>query len=829
MFMTGNHIKPGISLKKIAGIVGGKIYGNREAIVSDLLYDSRRIISPSGSLFFALVGERQNGHNHIDELYRNNVRSFVVSQLPDGIKKYKDAGFILVSNTLSALQKLAEYNRNLFKGKLISITGSNGKTITKEWAFQILSGKYNIVRSPRSFNSQIGVPLSLWLLEQKTEIGIIEAGISKPGEMKKLEKIIKPDIGIITNIGEAHQQNFSSLAQKVDEKLMLFKNTPVIIYCSDHKLIDERIKASDHGNKKEIITWSKDKNADLRITRIAVKKKKTDIKAEFRGASKEITIPFVDDASIENACHVWCLALYLDLEKESLVKAMASLDPVAMRLEQKKGINNCTLVNDAYNSDLGSLSIALDFLNLQNQNRKKTLILSDIIQSGRVQEELYHEVSNLIQAKGIDRLIGIGVAISKHEELFSGEKYFYSSTSEFITGFKPENFMDEAILLKGARDFRFEDISEILEKQSHQTVLEIDLNAIVHNLNYFRSKIKPDTRIMVMVKAFSYGSGSYEIANMLQYQNIDYLAVACSDEGVELRKAGISLPIIVMNPRKNNFESMIRYNLEPEIYSFSILKEFLENLKRSGFSSFPFHIKLDTGMHRLGFLPGEIRALIKKLLSNPELYVKSVFTHLAASDEPEHDSFTDKQIRLFEELSERIIKNFDYPILRHILNSAGIERHSRHMFDMVRLGIGLYGISSHSPGELMNIGTFKTTISQVKQIPANHSVGYGRKGIEPYTRIIAILPVGYADGLDRRFGNGVGKCYTKGKLVPFVGNICMDMCMIDVTGIGSKVGDEVEIFGKHNPVTTLAKKIDTIPYEILTGISERVKRIYFHE
>lgn len=820
---------PKISLKNIAGIIGGKVYGSGDSIISDLLYDSRRIVSPSGSLFFALVGDRHNGHDYIPELYRNGVKSFIVSELPAAIEKFDDTCFVLVNNTLDALQKLAEYNRTHFKGELISITGSNGKTITKEWAFQVLAGKYSIVRSPRSYNSQIGVPLSIWLLDENFDIGIIEAGISKPGEMEKLEKIIKPDIGIITNIGEAHQQNFSSLAQKVDEKLLLFRNARVIIYCSDYKLIDDRIKSNGLGNGKKTFTWSHNKNADLRITDITSGKTKTDIKAEFKGECKEISIPFVDKASIENALHVWCLSIYLDQAEASIKKAMISIDPVAMRLEQKKGINSCTLINDAYNSDMGSLSIALDFLNLQNQNRKKTLILSDIFQSGRVEEELYREVSSLIKAKGIDRLIGIGEAISKYKGLFSGEKQFFISTFEFIDEFKPGNFIDEAILLKGARDFRFEDISGLLEKQSHQTVLEIDLDAMVHNLNYFRSKLKPDTRIMVMVKAFSYGSGTYEIANMLQYQDVDYLAVAYSDEGVELRKAGITMPIMVMNPQADNFENILRFNLEPEIYSFNILDEFLIKIKRSGFTSFPFHIELDTGMHRLGFLPGEVDVLIEKLLSNPELFVKSVFTHLAASDEPEHDKFTDNQVSLFEDLSGRVINNFDYPVIRHVLNSAGIERHSRYMFDMVRLGIGLYGISSLNPDKLLNTGTFKTTVSQVKKIPANKSVGYGRKGVEAYKREIAILPVGYADGFNRKLGNGIGQCYIKGRMVPVVGNICMDMCMIDVTGINSKVGDEVEIFGKYNPVTTLAEKIDTIPYEILTAISERVKRIYFHE
>lgn len=819
---------PKILVEEIAGIIEGKLYGRGDSEINNLLYDSRRIVSPDKSLFFALPGERNDGHNYISDLYHNGVKNFVVSQLPAKPDIYKNTCFILVGSTIDALHKLASNIRDRFKGRVIAITGSNGKTITKEWVYQVLSEKHQIIRSPRSYNSQVGVPLTLWLLDNSFEYGIIEAGISKPGEMKDLEEIIKPDIGIITNLREPHQQNFESLKEKTDEKLKLFKNARVIIYCSDHEIIDNRIKLKYAHTDKKTFTWSRSKKSDLKITRIKSINNITNITARFNGGEKRITIPFVDKASIENAIHVWCLSIQLGLDERSIEKSFKLLDPVSMRLEQKRGINNCTLVNDAYNSDFGSLSVALDFLNLQNQNMKKTLILSDIYQSGKIAETLYKDVSNLIRTKGISRIIGIGEEITKCHAYFSGEKKFYNSTDEFIKSFNPGDFQNEAVLLKGARNFRFEEISGLLEKQSHQTVLEIDLDAMINNLNYFKSKLEPDARIMVMVKAFSYGSGTYEIANVLQYHGVDYLAVAYTDEGVVLRKSGITVPIMVMNSSADNFENLLRYNLEPEIYNFELFEKLVGLIKKSGLTSFPVHLKIDTGMHRLGFMQEDIDLLIQKLIDSPVLYVKSLFTHLAASEDPEYDQFTEYQANLFQRISNKITGKIGYPVVKHILNSAGIERHGKYIYDMVRLGIGLYGISSINSKELRNIGTFKTTISQIKSVPPNQSVGYGRKGVNDYRRDIAVLPVGYADGFNRKLGNGVGQCYINGKYVPVTGNICMDMCMVDITGIRAEVGDEVEIFGKHIPVETVAAKIDTIPYEILTAISERVKRIYFH-
>ncbi len=570
------------------------------------------------------------------------------------------------------------------------------------------------------------------------------------------------------------------------------------------------------------------------VGRITKSVSDTEIQGVYKNNFIRIVIPFTDEASIENAIHCWALLLYLGYQNELIAKRMRLLSPVAMRLELKEGINNCSIINDSYNSDLGSLAIALDFLNQQKQHPKKTIILSDILQSGQNEEMLYKEVAELIHKKGISRLIGIGEGISGQAHQFNIEKQFYRSTAEFLQQFNNSIFRDETILLKGARAFGFEDISKIIQQKAHETVLEINLNAIVHNLNYFKSKIKADTKIMAMVKAFSYGSGSFEIANILQFHRVDYLAVAYADEGIELRKAGITMPIMVMNPEEQSYDAMIQYNLEPEIYSFRVLSLFEETLKRSernNLQPVPIHIKLDTGMHRLGFDEDEMNELIVRIKNNKHLTIKSVFSHLAASDEPEHDDFTWSQIKKFTVMSEKIMSHFSYPILKHILNSAGISRFPDAQFEMVRLGIGLYGIGANATeqGQLQNVSTLKTSISQIKNIPYNETIGYSRKGLATRDMQIATVPIGYADGLNRKLSNGAGKMMVKGKAAPIVGNVCMDMCMIDITDIKANENDEVIIFGDSNPITEVAKDIGTIPYEVLTNVSRRVKRVYYQE
>ena len=823
-------------IEEVAKIVGGKLFRNNylQNVITDLLTDSRHVIKPESSLFFALLG-RNDGHNYIESLIEKGITNFIISNLKDSYSNYP-ANFVLVDNTLVALQKLAAHHRKLFDIPVVGITGSNGKTIVKEWLYQLLRMDKNIVRSPKSYNSQIGVPLSVFLINNDNNFAIFEAGISQMEEMEKLERIIHPTIGIITNIGEAHSENFINLEQKAKEKLKLFKDSDVLIYCKDYPSIQTEVMNSDVlSSKTKYFTWSRKTKADLQISKVTKDTGSSIIQGIFNNNFKNINIPFTDEASIENAINCWALMLHLKYEDDLISERMELLSPVTMRLELKEGINNCSIINDSYNSDLGSLAIALDFLNQQKQHDKKTLIISDILQSGRDEENLYQKVAGLIKTKNINRIIGIGEAISKYENLFPGKKQFYKTTDEFLKEYLPIHFNGETILLKGARAFGFERISKLLQQKNHETILEINLNAIANNLNYYRSRIKPDTKIMAMVKAFSYGSGSFEIANVLQFQHVDYLAVAYADEGVELRKKGIDIPIMVMNPDLQSFDAMLEYYLEPEIYSFKLLNHFSEAIKlRAQYQTlkpFPVHIEFDTGMKRLGFEEEDLNELIMKIKNNKYLKCQSVFTHLAGSEDVNHDKFTLEQIEKFKRISELFTEHFSYPVIKHILNSAGITRFPEAQFDMVRLGIGLYGISPDETEQkhLTNVSTLKTVISQIRNIDAGETVGYNRRGVATKNMQIATVAIGYADGYSRRFGNGHGKMMVNDKIANTVGSICMDMCMLDITDIQAKEGDEVLVFGSNYPVSQSARDVGTIPYEILTNISQRVKRIYFQE
>jgi alanine racemase len=822
------------SVNEIATIVKGELKGSSNAVINDILIDSRKLGNPSVSLFFAIKGDRHDGHNYIHDLYHKGVLHFVVTELPVNSEQLKNACFIIVTNTLQSLQQLCAHHRKQFNVPVIGITGSNGKTIVKEWLYQLLREDKNIVRSPKSYNSQVGVPLSVWQMNEDHVLAIFEAGISRPDEMSLLENVIKPTIGVITNIGKAHDENFENAENKANEKLKLFTHCEELIYCKDYFVIHNELMKSKQFHNIKLFTWSRKSNADLLVGRIDKTQTDTQIQAVYKSSFIQITIPFVDEASIENAIHCWAVMLYMGYDNNTISKRMLLLSPIAMRLEMKEGVNNCSIINDSYNSDISSLAIALDFLNQQKQHPQKTLVISDILQSGQSDESLYGAVAELVHKKGVSRIIGIGKGISSQQHLFAIEKRFYNTTADFLKDYSPTYFRDETILLKGARLFGFEAIIKVIQQKAHQTVLEINLNALVHNLNYYRSKLKPETMVMAMVKAFSYGSGSFEIANTLQFHRINYLAVAYADEGVELRKAGITLPIMVMNPEEESYDAMIQYHLEPEIFSFRVLNLFEQALKRimpANASPVPVHIKLDTGMRRLGFEKDDVNELIVRIKNNKQLYVKSIFSHLAASDELEHESFTHGQIELFESMSTTIQSHFGYPILRHILNSAGISNYAYAQFDMVRLGIGLYGIGADEKeqAQLQNVSTLKTCISQIKNVPAKETVGYSRKGVAQRDIQIATVPIGYADGLSRKLSNGNGKMVVKGKIAPIIGNVCMDMCMIDITDIHANENDEVLIFGDLYSISQVAKDVGTIPYEILTNISRRVKRVYFQE
>lgn len=819
------------SIHKIAKILDAIPTDLNEASISILLTDSRQVFFPDETLFFALSTKNNDGHKYISELYELGVRNFVVTSLQPEWEEY-DANFLVVTNTLWALQRVAAYHRHQYDIPVIGITGSNGKTVVKEWLYQILHQDFNIAHSPRSYNSQIGVPLSVWQMNDHTQLGIFEAGISQPEEMSKLEAIIRPTIGIFTNIGQAHQEGFKSMKQKCLEKLELFINCDVIVCEEENELIDECMEIACLSHKR--LTWSRkgSNKSPLYIMKVEKHDMSTTIHYAILGMVSKLTIPFTDSAAIEDAIHVLATAIYLHVSLPDINERMATLDPVAMRLDVRQGKNNSILINDSYNSDINSLNIALDFLaqRATDSEKKKVLIISDIPQSGLVLKELYYLASNLVLNKKIDLLIGIGKEISAHKEMFKDtEGYFFNTTNDFIHSDLWHNFEDMFILLKGARSFSFESINKLLEVKTHETVLDIDLDAIVHNFKFYRSRLKPKTKLICMVKADGYGTGASEVAKTLQYHKCDYLAVAVAEEGVFLRKQGIKIPIIVLNSEVGGFEELATYSLEPEVYNFRILDAFIKEAKLQGITNYPIHIKIDTGMHRLGFTEENIPALMERVKGQTGVRIQSVFSHLAASESWNFDDFTTEQIKTFKKIAKEVEESCHYPVMKHILNSAGIERFPEEQMDMVRLGISLYGVSASGLEGLRNVCTLKTTVLQIKHIKAGETVGYGRKGHFDKDATIATIRIGYADGISRQFGNGVGCVLVNGNVVPIVGNVCMDLTMIDVTGVEVKEGDSVTIFGEKLPVIDLAKKIDTIPYEILTSISNRVKHIYYKE
>ena len=818
-----SNLYPIAEVKQIIKAKGAII---KEYTISTLLTDSRRINNPAEGLFFALSG-RRNGHEFVAEAYSAGVRNFVVQQGPEIMMP--GANFLIVNNVLAALQILAAFHRSRFNLEVIGITGSNGKTIVKEWLYQLLLTDKNIVRNPKSYNSQIGVPLSVWQINEKNDLGIFEAGISTVHEMKKLEAIIKPSIGVLTHIGTAHDEGFEDHREKIKEKLALFKHCRLLIHN-----YDQLIEFKDDIKVKTCFTWSVNfKQADLYVFSETVIKKNFYLRAIYRDKEIECLIPFLDEASIENAIVCWATMLAMGYAPRVADDRIEHLAPVSMRLELKTGINDCSVIDDSYNSDVQSLEIALNFLNQQNQHEKRTLILSDIFQSGLQDDVLYSNVADMIKTKKVDRFIGVGEALMKRQRYFDLiDKHFYDDTASLLNNLRSLNFKNETILIKGSRSFEFEKISRALVQKAHETVMEINLNALLNNLNFYRSKLKPGVKVMAMVKAFSYGSGTFEVANMLQYNKVDYLAVAYIDEGVALRDAGITLPVMVLNPEASAFDKLTQYKLEPVIYSFGLFDDYIKYAQNSNVLNYPVHIKIDTGMHRLGFENFEVETLCDLIEENQYVKVQSVFSHMVASDSSQHDLFTLTQIQNFELAFKQIEEALGYDVIKHISNTSGIVRWPNSQYDMVRLGIGLYGIDAAvSSGEeaLQPIASLKTSVSQLKKVLAGESVSYSRSGSLLKDGKIATVRIGYADGYLRAFGNGIGKMLINGTAVPTVGNITMDMCMLDVTGLDVNEGDEVIIFNDQLRIEELATQIGTIPYEILTNISQRVKRVYFYE
>ena len=818
----------------IAGILETKpLQLQTDPVIESLLTDSRKLLLPAGTLFFAINGPQKNAAAFIPSLYDKGVRCFITGNdlAENKIKDLPEAGFIRVADPLAALQQIAAYHRHRFHYPVMGITGSNGKTIVKEWLYQLLNNDYNIIRSPKSYNSQVGVPLSVWNMNDSHALGIFEAGISLPGEMQHLQRIIDPDIGIFTYTGDAHSEGFENLPQKINEKLQLFTNSKVLIYCADDELLEESVNAFKNAANNELLLfgWSKKMAGGLFINKIEKQEDATTIHCTYRETGFNFIIPFTDDASIHNAITCCCVLLYLNIPVSAIAAHIYQLRPVEMRLELKEGINNCSIINDSYSADMNSLSIALDFLAQQQQHQKRTLILSDVLQSGYEPGDLYKNIAAILSEKKLFRFIGIGPQVSAHASAFDNisNRIFFDSTDAFLKHMASLHFQDETILLKGARIFRFEKISHVLEQKMHETVLEINLNALRDNLKQYRQLLHKDVKLMAMVKAFSYGSGSYEIASLLQHAAVDYLAVAYADEGVALRKTGIRLPIMVMNTEEAGFGNITAFQLEPELYSFNISRSFDNYLQQHHISNYPVHIKLDTGMHRLGFLEADVDELCTFLERSPQLKIISVFSHLAASDEKAQDDFTNGQATLFASMAATIERRIGYSFLKHIANTSAIHRHPHMQLDMVRLGIGLYGVDANL--RLQNVTTLKTTISQVKAVKKGETVGYSRKGVVDKDSVIAVVRIGYADGYPRLLGNGSGKMLLHDELVPVIGNVCMDMTMLDITGIEAAEGDEVTVFGEKLPVSKVAAWAQTIPYEILTNISQRVKRVYYEE
>jgi len=822
------------SFENICSIVNGKIlqfYKNDP--IEHLLLDSRKIYTPATSLFFALKGPRRDGHQFIKEIYEKGVRNFVVSERIN-VPEFSDANFIRVFDTLEALQKLASHHRRQFNIPVVGITGSNGKTIVKEWLYQLLNEKFNIVRSPKSYNSQTGVPLSMWQMNAHHELAIFEAGISQPGEMENLGIIIQPTIGILTNIGEAHSENFTNREEKLTEKLKLFIHANKVIANGDDAWITRQMMRAGVNT----FSWGRNKSSDLQIGSIEKENFQTTINLNYKTETFSLTIPFIDDGSVENAITCCSFMLVAGIERSYIQEKMKQLQPVNMRLEMKKGINHCSIINDSYSADLSSLNIALNFLDQLSPASKRTVILSDFLQTGQNEEKLYKEIAILLQSHKVNKVIGIGTNISRYLRFDALQNnnpvalHLYSSMEEFLQQFRSSHFKEETILIKGARVFEFERIVALLEQKVHQTVLEINLNAIVHNLKEYQKYLKPSTKIMAMVKAFAYGSGGSEIAGILQYHKVDYLGVAYADEGVELRKAGINLPIMVMNPEESTFDAIAEHNLEPDIYSFALLRQFDSFLKRSALQQYPVHIEIETGMNRLGFDTADMKKLANELNQTNSFKIQTVFSHLAASEDPSEDGFTIQQFEKFIQAGNEFEEELGYSFLRHIANSAAIIRHPALQLDMVRLGIGMYGVNTGDTNlpELQTVATLKSTVAQVNYLKAGESVSYNRKGIMQRDSVIATIRIGYADGYPRSLGNGIGKISVRGKLAPVAGNVCMDMTMIDVTDIEAvEEGDEVIIFGKDLSIEKIAEWAGTIPYEIMTGISQRVKRVYYEE
>jgi alanine racemase len=822
------------SLNALQSDLGGRMLSENSDYKFELIsIDTRKMYLPAQSVFVALSGIHHNGHRFLSEAFEKGIRQFIVDEedeVPEELLKH--ASVLLVDNSLKSLQKLAAVHRNRFQLPVLGITGSNGKTIVKEWINSLTTPNFNVIRSPRSFNSQVGVPLSVWNIEEHHTLGVFEAGISEKGEMDALREMINPEVGVLTNIGVAHLEQFEDQKELLKEKLRLFSNCKTLISAELEIIKGEELKTL-LSSQTQLVRWSRsDQSAELIVVSESVKEHSTAFSLNWRGKKFDCSLPFTDLAHRDNLLTALLTALELGIEAEELTSRTENLKPIGMRLELLDGPQGSFLINDTYSADLHSLEVALDFMLQQRTAQKRILFVSDLLQSGLEPSVLYQRLAALAEHKKVDEIFAIGSDISGFKTGFSTPIKTYGSTDEFLQKLDSSWFENATVLIKGARSFHFEKIVHFLQARTHETIFEIDLNGMVHNLNYYREKLKPGVKLMAMVKAFAYGNGSYEVASLLEYHRVDYLSVAYADEGIELRKAGIQLPILVLNTERAALNSFFDYRLEPEIYSFATFQRFAEVSKNYPKESIPgIHLKVETGMNRLGFAKSECEELCQLISENPQVKVKSVMSHFAASDDPKEDEFTKKQIEEFKKFSKKIEATAGYQVLKHISNTGAISRFPEAQFDMVRLGIGLYGapVTEEDKGNLSVVGRLKTVVSQVKTVLAGETISYGRSFKADKKMQIAILAIGYADGLNRRLSNQKGEVSIKGKRCKIVGRICMDMTMVDVTGMDVKAGDEAEIFGDDVSLEEIAQWLETIPYEVLTSVSQRVKRIYVQE
>lgn len=814
----------GLTITEFTGICQGTlIQAGPDQSIKSILTDSRKLSNVRSAAFFAIKGANHDGHQYIAELATKGVKTFVVEVRPS-VPLPAHINLILVESSLRALQEVARYKREGLELPVIAITGSNGKTIIKEWLSQMLSAKGKVVRSPRSYNSQLGVPLSVWEIDPQYDFAVFEAGISRMGEMAYLQQVIQPTHGILTNIGSAHEEGFPSIDAKLSQKLKLFEGCETLIYNGNDLRIHDAVSAMPKPPTKTIV-WSFNEGHNIHVHALGNGR----FILQTENGQMEFKLPFDDEASIENLMHCLCMLLALEFTPTEIQRALDGLEKVDMRLKLIKGIRDSYIIDDTYNNDLIGLEMALDFLAHQNQYKRKVVILSDVPQVSDP-PAVYAHINQLLLDKGIVHLIGVGTEMINNQDQFSIECQFYADTSALVQELDDLNLKKSVTLVKGARKFRFEQVVNLLAEKAHQTIFEINLDAITDNLNFYRNRLAPEVKIMVMVKAFAYGSGSAEVAQLLQFHKVHYLAVAYTDEGVTLRKNGIHLPVMVMNSSHADLDTLIQYDLEPEIFEIEQLRSF-QKYYQSKAAKLPIHININTGMNRLGFETSEAGQVIDFLANHSDVLVKSIFTHLAGADEALHNEFSLNQLRMFEPVAKSIAEASDSDVLIHALNSAGIIRFPEFQMNMVRLGIGLYGLdaSGEEANELRTVGTLKTMISQVKEVKAGETVGYSRKGVAVKDMHIATVAIGYADGYSRAFSNGVGSMYVNNQSAPVIGNVCMDMTMLDVTGLKVKPGDEVIVFGETPSIEMLAQQINTIPYEILTNVSERVKRVYLME